>query len=259
MKPFIKRMLELLPMPKNYKVCTIISNFSGSNSYSLSKYASDNNERTHLEILETFNISKYWLISRILRCKVIVSTHGLVVKPRGGRYIELWHGFPMKALGLLDKSSPLNIKKAFQKNFMLADKIISYSPFYTTLMNACIGVNLEKFVITGAPRNDFLLLSNGVENLRKLTGRSIGKSKIVFFLPTFRKGFLDRTEGVFLNGVFGIGEDLNELNNFLEQNDIVLIFKPHPMEERFFKDFPKSDRIVFIRNSDLERNRIDLY
>ena len=259
MKIFLKTLLKHMPYPKKTTVTLLIDNFAGSNSHAVYRFAHHLKDKKIRTINKNSVKSKMKLAIELMKSKIILSTNGFVAKSLKSRYIELWHGIPLKSMGLLDRSLSTSEKRRILREFNMIDVIISYSPFYTTLLNACIGVNSEKFVITGAPRNDFLLLSNGVENLRKLTGRSIGKSKIVFFLPTFRKGFLNRTEGVFLNGVFGIGEDLNELNNFLEQNDIVLIFKPHPMEERFFKDFPRSDRIIFIRNSDLEKNRIDLY
>ncbi len=261
MKIIAKKVLSFFPTVKKGRVGFIVNGFSGSNSYALYKFSKLSRKEVEIEKIDYFQkLEKKRNVLKILKSQIVISTHGFVAKSRGSIYIELWHGFPLKTLGLLHKNISSEMKRKFHEEFNMIDIITSYSAFYTTLLNACVGVDESKYIITGMPRNDLLIKSNGKENLKSLLDIKVEDSKIIFYLPTFRKGFFNLIEGSFLrNGIFGIDEDLNELNRFLEQNDILLIFKPHPMEEKFFEKFPKTDRIIFIRNSDLEKHQIDLY
>jgi CDP-glycerol glycerophosphotransferase (TagB/SpsB family) len=140
------------------------------------------------------------------------------------------------------------------------DYIISYSKMYNTLMVACMGIDIDKFVITGMPRNDFLFKSKGKENLKKIF--DVGNKKIVFFMPTFRKGYQGRNDGnKNFNNLFGF-EKFNEEEflKFLKLNNILFVAKIHPNEEKFFsKNIISKDNFHLLKNADLEKNNIDLY
>ena len=61
---------------------------------------------------------------------------------------------------------------------------MSYSETYTTYLNAQMLSSPWKYIITGAPRNDFYLI-DGISNLIKIFNNDL-KEKNIIFLPTYR-------------------------------------------------------------------------
>jgi len=142
-----------------------------------------------------------------------------------------------------------------------ADFIMSYSETYTTFFNACMVTDPKKYIVSGAPRNDLLYLSDGKLNMKKIYGNKIDNHKIIFFMPTFRENYADNFNEI--GKIFGFNEfSLERLNKFLEDNKCKLILKPHPhSEELVLSYFDEShiSNILILRNKDLVENSLDLY
>ncbi|MDI3495894.1 MAG: hypothetical protein PWQ72_2021 [Pseudothermotoga sp.] len=200
------------------------------------------------------------VLKEVLQSRVIVTTHGPIIKFRNSINIELWHGFPLKAMCLLENGLSLKEKRISRAKYELVDYFISYSNLFNVLINACVGIEGEKYVITGAPRNDFLFKANGIENLKKIFP-NLPTGKIIFYLPTFRKGYLDRAEGSFEPLSIFNKFDLKRFIDFLETNQLILVVKLHPFEEAILQstDVKFSERVLLLRNKDLEKNDLDLY
>ncbi|AEX85449.1 glycosyl/glycerophosphate transferase, teichoic acid biosynthesis [Marinitoga piezophila KA3] len=229
--------------------------FSGSNTISLYKLNS-------WKIKEKYDIKLYKLTANffkkkeILKSKMIITTHGPIFKNNNIINLELWHGFPLKAMGLMDNNEKNKIK--VKKIFSNTDYIISYSNMYSMLMSACTGIPKEKFFITGMPRNDFLFLSSGKNNISKFY--NVLDKKIIFFMPTFRFGF-NRVEGKKnFNNIFGFEHfDYEVFFEFLKQNNILFIAKLHPNEENKINININNENFKLLRDRDLEKNNMDLY
>ncbi|EKY29491.1 CDP-glycerol glycerophosphotransferase family protein [Clostridium celatum] len=195
------------------------------------------------------NLFKY--ITLVSTAKVIVTSHGCSNLKKSQTYIETWHGVPLKKLGLLSTG----------KSPAEADIYISSSEMYTTLLNACIGSN-KKYEITGFPRNDYFFKSNKkVEEIFSYLNIKNGNKKLVF-MPTYRTA-LGRVESSIdrkLN-VLGIDNvDIEEVNEFLQENNINIIIKLHPAEESLYIDSIKNlSNINLITKSYLDENNIDIY
>ncbi|MDI6863630.1 MAG: CDP-glycerol glycerophosphotransferase family protein [Pseudothermotoga sp.] len=199
---------------------------------------------------------RWYVIKWTAKSKVIVTTHGGKKLRRKTVHIELWHGFPTKKGGLMDKR--------VQRYDGKPDIFCSYSDFGTVLRNACVGLSIGRYVVTGAPRNDYLLTADGKKNLEKLFGMSLEGKRVVIFAPTFRFGYEDFVEGnKSYDNFFGFKEfDLRDFLSFLEENNVVFFLKLHPNEERLFLDHFKrfgSDRIRIIESAMLKRERTDFY
>ncbi|KLO21175.1 CDP-glycerol glycerophosphotransferase family protein [Marinitoga sp. 1155] len=257
---------------KNNIITFYYRSHSGSNAYSLYKLSPETmKEKYILRLYKKRNVSIKKMIKKfdfkginlyikeyinINSSKLIITTHGPIMKKRKILNLELWHGFPLKAMGLMDTRISNDYKK--KNSWKNIDYIISYSVLYNTLMVACTGANIEKFVITGMPRNDFLFKSDGKKNLSKIF--EVGNKKVVFFMPTFRKGYKGEEGNKNFNNVFGF-EKFNEKEflKFLKLNNILFIAKLHPNEENKVKININEDNFKLLKDSDLEKNDLDLY
>ena len=262
MKEIVRKLISAVPYSfDSNQVTLILKNLSGSNTFALYKFK----PRDGLKIKIVWYSKSLKFIRQIIKSRVIISTHGPIVRPRGSFHIELWHGFPLKAMGLLDKGTAKKKKKIEVSRYKLIDYCVSYSGLFNVLMNACWGIKGGKYYILGAPRNDFLFKSDGRANIRKIKPEIPENSRILFYLPTFRQGYHDNPESSFspisiLRGFF----NLRRLEDFLEQNNLVLVMKLHPFEELSLKvcnwrvEKPNS-RVIFITNNDLLTHNMDLY
>jgi CDP-glycerol glycerophosphotransferase (TagB/SpsB family) len=180
--------------------------------------------------------------------------------------LELWHGFPLKTVGLMDKGEP--DFKAYRELWDNVGFFSSYSTLYNTIMNACLGMDIYRYRITGMPRNDFLFNSPGSVMLKKLFGDRFENKKTALFMPTFRfnlnNGKLYKEEGSKnWENIFGLPEfDSQKFEEFLERNQLVLFLKLHPFEEEYLLKSLKihqMNHIILITDRLLKDNGIDLY
>ncbi len=207
---------------------------------------------------EVFNTGKglYYL----LRSGIIATSNLQLIdlKTRNQLYISLWHGMPVKKIGVMEHDK--NVSR-MRKLYNRVDLLIATSDTTKTLLSASLQIDPAKIVITGQPRCDnlFRSINNGFVHSVLKTNR-----RVVFFMPTFRQGYLKRDEGRILNinNIFGF-EDFKEreFKEFLENNNITLVCKLHPLEESLFIDKFSNDYgyMVLVTNETLLKNDIDLY
>ncbi|EOP34971.1 MULTISPECIES: CDP-glycerol glycerophosphotransferase family protein [Bacillus cereus group] len=189
---------------------------------------------------------------------IVITSHGPIKKmKKKQKFIELWHGIPLKKMGLLEYETTMNKKK-----IDTLDGVISSSETYTTLLNACIGIN-NKYVITGFPRNDLLNLRGGEKRDIILKDFSVSKNdKLIVFMPTFRKGYIREESDLNREyNIFGLNDmDINQFNAYLVKNRITVIVKLHPKEEEYYKktlvDF---SNIKLCTSEFLAKYNLDIY
>ena len=211
----------------------------GSNSYALWKQA-PSYIREKYDLILYHNVAdegrglinfikKYNLIAS---SKWIISTHGCNKLSKNQFEIQTWHGFIVKRPELrIEKDSFFKRKTQWDR----VDFITSYSETYTTFFNAFVATNLRKYMITGAPRNDFFFNNKGLSNLEKIFNDNFSNDKIIFFLPTFRNLYGTKDGNRNYRNIFGFEKFCSRtFSEFLEHNNIKIIFKPHPHEENLF-------------------------
>ncbi|MEN8078669.1 CDP-glycerol glycerophosphotransferase family protein [Clostridioides difficile] len=195
------------------------------------------------------NLFKY--ITLVSTAKVIITSHGCSNLKKSQVYIEVWHGVPLKKLGLLSTG----------KSPAEADIYVSSSETYTTLLNACIGSG-KRYEIIGFPRNDYFFKENKtIEYIFDSLNIKSSNKKLVF-MPTYRTA-LGRVESSIDRKINVLGlenVDIEEVNEFLKENNINIIMKLHPAEESIYIDSIKNlSNINLITKSYLEKNKIDIY
>lgn len=177
--------------------------------------------------------------------------------------IDIGYGnLSLKSCGLLDKKS-----KTFAytpESYKTVDKVCIASEMDMLIFSAFSAIPEDKYKITGNPRNDILMISDGRKHLEKLIGRNLINKKIIFNMPTFH---------VHENSGITNGETINEgikIKNFnyakfdklLEDHNAILISKVHHAEERLItskmKEY-KLKNILFLSNDDLDKNNLNLY
>lgn len=247
------------------KISMVHTGLSGSNTMALLKLVPGYiKSKYDIEILRQSNSSQY--IKSIMNSDVVIVTEGNYFLNKKTfnekqKVIDLWHGFPLKAMGYVDKSEEFKDKIEF--TWSNVDYITSYSKLFNKVMNKCINIPKDKYIITGAPRNDLLYISDGRSKLENLLKRKLCGKKVIFYMPTYRY----TTRGNRVDGgrkwdnIFDIdGLDEKRLNTFLEQNNLFLILKIHPAEEVMVREYIKENsNIHLISSFDLENNDIDLY
>ena len=242
---------EVLCRDKN-KVCLLSHGLSGAGTYALQKIVKDSGiEFIHINDAALTTEQMYHLLTAAF---IIVSHHQVLT---GVKSINLWHGFPLKALGFISKDkkeviSAVRYSISFNKHELLA----SYSPLYSILMGYSYNIPISKFALTGNPRNDLLFLPGAYDRLQKIIG-SISQHKIIIYSPTFREAEnqLHGSKGYIFN-MPGFCPD--KLNLFLRENDALLLCKFHPSDFIAAPDF-ESENIRLLTDGMFTEKDVDFY
>jgi CDP-glycerol glycerophosphotransferase (TagB/SpsB family) len=260
-------LITLFTKIKRDRILFVQESASGSNSYALWKAANAAmREKYDLVLYEMpqredvfIFVKKHRLISS---ARIIVTTHSSFKPSRKHIHIQLWHGVPLKKIGSMEIGRTAKFKPS--KLWRQVDYIMSYSETYTTFLNACMLSDPDKYVITGAPRNDWLFASEGRADIQKIVGGADQDVKYIFYIPTFREGYLGLKQGDKTYGnPFGFEIfDPERFDKFLSDNKCVMIFKPHPHEEQlmqsYFSEYPLKN-MVLLTDIDLKTNKLDFY
>lgn len=179
--------------------------------------------------------------------------------------IEMWHGFPIKKIGVMDS---LNVNAQFlnyvERCTKYTDIVLSYSQLYSTLFNSSFPTDISKYRITGMPRNDLLFESGSVNKLETLLNKDLSTYNIVFYMPTWRKGKnpkrIDSSRK--WEDLFGFqDEDTSKIIKMIEVNRLFMVVKLHPYEYNLYKDLEvfKHEQIHLLSEDELILQKTHLY
>lgn len=182
---------------------------------------------------------------RTARARVVVLTHGFGDVSRygitGATVVQLWHGIPLKRLGL---DSPDTMRVAFLPRVKAVHTLISTmyrraasrinvlsaaSPLSQERLRSAFGLPEGRVVVTGEPRVD--VLSRGTHEERRATGRALIAARIgplpsehprfVLYAPTWRDGEADPAAPS--------SAQWARILEVLRDHDAVLLVRSHPM------------------------------
>lgn len=188
------------------------------------------------------------------RSKYVFFTHGLfndIKLSKKQVNINLWHGMPLKNIGHLDHNN-----RVPKSNFVIAT-----STFFQEIMSRAFLIKKENVLITGQPRNDFLLSKN--YSLQDLVNKNnFDFNKTVLWMPTYRKSIIGDVrkdgESERMNDFFEENY-LFKLNEFFLSIKSICFIKLHPMDYLDVNDFNTFSNVVFLNNSSFEEKGISLY
>ncbi|MGE7272711.1 CDP-glycerol:glycerophosphate glycerophosphotransferase [Brevibacillus panacihumi] len=250
---------------KKQKITLVYTSLSGANTIALYKMAPYHILNKYDVRLIPQQITEEYLM-KIAESDVVVITEGNYpidkkILNKKQVVVDLWHGFPMKKMGYIDHSEPRKdlIKQAWNN----VDYIASYSDANTEYMERCFRAGKEKYRIMGAPRNDFLLLSPGRDDLSKLLETDLSEERIIFYMPTYRNTpRFDRSDGSRSWGnIFDFPTfDSDKFNDFLSEHRMRVILKLHPAEEAsVMKKLTSIPRVHVLTTQKLYDHGKDLY
>lgn len=204
-------------------------------------------KRNRISAAFAWSLKGLWIF---FRAKYIMATHLEFSRYKafiGQKYINLWHGMPIKKMGFMDPGEKdlWNYKYTWGN----CDVIIVTSEFFATIFSSRTGVDYRRFKVTGTPRNDFLFNCDGRKNLQTLFPGIINYKKIILYCPTFRKAeerTIRRRDSA-LDIKYFIDKYFNsETEEFFKESKICCLIKPHPFEEKEFlaKKFGKNIKII---------------
>lgn len=241
------------------RIALLYDSPSGSNTLAFYKLTPAHlRERYELDVIP--NASDYLTQLRVADHDLAITTHGYPPLDPKQLNLELWHGFPFEATGLMDRQES---HPAPAGHWRHTDKIASYSPLFNTVMNACIGKTIDHYVITGAPRNDFLFVCDGRENLSRVLGEPIGSRRVVLFMPALRNRLGTTADSMDqLSVLRSLGIGTAAFSRLLREQNILLLLKLHPAEEQRAVSelgIGRSSPIRLLRTEYLLENGLDLY
>jgi len=150
-------------------------------------------EENNIKYLKRFSLK--WLLT-LNRAGLWISNSRMplwIPKPRKTKYLQTWHGTPLKRLAL-DMDAvlmPGTDTESYKKNFTTEsskwDYLISPNPYSTEIFRRAFNFN-KRMLETGYPRNDILVNSNNEEYINKLKiDMGIRRNKkIILYAPTWR-------------------------------------------------------------------------
>jgi CDP-glycerol glycerophosphotransferase len=211
------------------------------------------------KVIEYFSFSWFYYLAKakfwIFNCKMPM----YIRKKEGQVYLQTWHGTPLKRLGhdiCVEEDATFyrsgisfeQMCESYDTDAKRYDYMISPNAFCTDIFPHAFGVDKDKLVETGYPRNDFLsnYTPEDVEQTKEKYGIPKDK-KVLLYAPTWRDNSF-QTAGY----TFELQADFRHWKEVLGK-DWVVLFKPHYLiinkfeEDESLKDFlisiPASDEI----------------
>lgn len=164
--------------------------------------------------------------------------------------VQLWHGTPLKRIGR-SVSHYENKERLNAFSF-----VITTSKAFKQVFSEAFECPLEKVVVSGYPRNDFLFspARHIVEG---------GYKRRVLWMPTFRQSLRDGSKdaGKIPCGIsmFRCPDDLYALDAFLQRHEVFLAIKHHPLSVQNNVEFPEFRNIQIINNASYRALNVQNY
>lgn len=140
--------------------------------------------------------------------------------------MNLWHGIPIKRMGIADGNRS-SVREAARIGYMIASSHIDRS-----VMAASFGVEYPNVLMTGYPRNDWLVSDDAVRRSPSLARTAAdvvwvkNGRRLVLYAPTYRGHHL--SSGADVSGVYAFTNDeLDRLRSLLVSRNAVLGVRPH--------------------------------
>lgn len=163
------------------------------------------------------------------------------------KYLNTWHGIPLKTLGRDIRSGVMDHKNA-ARNLLHATHLIAPNEHFLNVLterNEVQGLLTAKVAMTGYPRVDQLVnvTSAGRDEVRRMVGADNDET-VVLYAPTWR--------GDLSNKVIDVEKILSDVKA-LNSTGCKVIFKGHAMVEAELADSPLSELLLDI---DIDTNTL---
>lgn len=188
---------------------------------------------------------------RTARARVTVVTHGFGDVNRyaatGGIIVQLWHGIPLKRIGLdarVTTESPIPalravLAAAYRRTQSRIRILPAASHRSRGRLESAFGLRGDRVLVTGEPRVD--VLSHGDATYRRLRARAlleaaigpVGDARVVLYAPTWRDGAPDPAAPS--------PAQWGRIHRSLERHGAILAIRSHPLGRGDYRS--GSDRV----------------
>ncbi|SOY83428.1 putative CDP-glycerol:poly(Glycerophosphate) glycerophosphotransferase [Cupriavidus taiwanensis] len=131
------------------------------------------------------------------------------------RFINLWHGIPLKRIGFLARNSWESLMRAEAQRYSAMTVCSAPEQFTMALSN---NMSLDDIWITNTPRNDLLFHTRSAEVETARPG-------VILYAPTYRDGQADTVLFPFAD------TDIDALAELLRAHDFRLVVRRHVLEK----------------------------
>lgn len=218
------------------------------------------------------NNSLKGVVARIRAGRLFSSTGGEISYrlTKGIEHYALWHGMPLKKIGLDDDVGFFASRRNKRFEFIyykvqkclypwqgafFSDKgimTITNAEFFRHNLSTAFGIREDRILPTGSPRCDALFHAHPEELIERIHGQFPG-NKIILYMPTFRTA--EWTGEVFNPFDEKYGFDMDEFLAELERHKSVLVYKPHFSDARFMQSVRQKEgasRLVTVSDDDYD-------
>jgi len=190
----------------------------------------------------------FWLTAR---ARVVVVTHGAGDVNRygtaGAFLVQLWHGIPLKRLGLdspATAKAPVNVpglarllRYAYRRTQRRIRLLPAASHLVRGRLESAFGLRYDRIPVTGEPRVDVLSVGSAAEaraSVEALVGPATG-ARLVLYAPTWRDGAPDPA--------IPSPSEWATIVESLESANAVLVIRSHPLGAGDYTPPPGTDRV----------------
>ncbi|MBQ8337896.1 MAG: CDP-glycerol glycerophosphotransferase family protein [Oscillospiraceae bacterium] len=170
------------------------------------------------------------------------------IKPaRDQKVVNLWHGMPLKRIGRLEAGHERDKQNYFTD-------VIATSPFFAEVMKKAFGAENKQVILTSQPRCDDMFKET------KKPDSFSDYSKVIFWLPTFSNSSrLNKNDNVHYDEVNPYDVTfLERVNEALKKQNMLLVIKPHPMDDADLSKIPFSN-LFYVTDDDILKKGYSLY
>lgn len=219
----------------------------------VSKLNSNTVSQKNVKVIKKYSLKGYL---SLLRARHVFFSHGHYdfVKASGERkFINLWHGMPIKSIGLLDREV-LPVSQS-------SDIVIAENDYFAPIMGKAFGLPEAAVWTTGQPRCADLLINEEEQSTIK---RIIGIDKnFAIFMPTYKKSIVGdvRNDGAYQEDDKYKAEFetiLNQIQLAAFETGFQVLVKIHPMDVLNKYTF-KGNRELIFYNQVHSIDKISLY
>lgn len=215
------------------------------------------------KVVEYLSFSYFYYLARsafwIFNCKM----PSYILKKKDQVYLQTWHGTPLKRLAhdiqissdAKFYRSGLNaqeMQSTYDDDVKKYTYMIAPNSFCTRVFQSAFGIEKERLIETGYPRNDILINADEQkkQEIRARLGIPEGK-KVLLYAPTWRDNSF-----VAAGYTFELQADFRKWKKMLA-DEYVLLFKPHYLIINKFSDTEELNG--FLYNVDASSEISDLY
>lgn len=183
-------------------------------------------------------------------CQCIIDCNSFINKRRKKQIrIHLGHGMPIK------------IDLEYSRKFGDCDKYVVQSEFWKDIYTNEIHVPEDKLCYAGYPRNDVLVNPAACEKWRESVKVF---DKVIVWMPTYRQHRLHIERAMENEYPYGMPSvhssgELKRLQHVLEEENILLLFRPHPVQELSVFQSETFSHIKIADDAYLKKYNLTLY